>query len=85
MERKCTRAEGPIVSDVVARMRSEGFLATETVVVVLACAALLAMVSALVLMPLDRLRRRHAVTFAGCLVAIWAIVDLVVPLIRGAL
>jgi hypothetical protein len=69
----------------VVRMTSGGFLSTASVVAILACVALLAVVSALALAPLGRLGRRHAVAFAGCLVAIWAVADLVVALIRRAI
>jgi hypothetical protein len=53
------------------------------VVAILACVALLVVVSALALAPLGRrLGRRHAVAFAVCLVVIWAVADLVIALIR---
>jgi hypothetical protein len=63
-------------------MTSDGFLSTATVVVILACVALLAMASASVLASLDRITRRRAVAFAGCLVCVWALAVLVIWLIR---
>ena len=63
-------------------MTSDGFLSTASVVVILACVALLAMASASVLAPLDRLTRRRVVAFAGCLVCVWALACLVIWLIR---
>ena len=63
-------------------MTTDGFLSTASVVVILACVALLAMASASVLAPLDRLSRRRAVAFAGCLVCVWALAGLLIWLIR---
>jgi hypothetical protein len=63
-------------------MTSDGFLSTATVVVILACVALLAMASASVLASLDRLSRRRAVAFAGCLICVWALAGLLIWLIR---
>ena len=63
-------------------MTSDGFLSTASVVVILALVALLAMASASVLAPFERLTRRRAVAFAGCLVCVWAFAVLVVWLIR---
>jgi MFS-type transporter involved in bile tolerance (Atg22 family) len=69
------------------RMTDGGFLSTATVVVIVACIALLAMLSALTLAPLDsRLgRRRYVVAFAVCLAAIWAVAVLGIALIRRSI
>jgi len=68
-------------------MASGGFLSTATVVVILACIALLAILSALRLAPPDRRlgARRHVVAFLGCLAAIWAVAVFGIALIRGSL
>jgi hypothetical protein len=69
------------------RMASGGFLSTEAVVVMLACIALLAVLSALRLAPLGRRlgRRRHVVGFAVCLAAIWAVAVFGIALIRRSI
>jgi len=67
-------------------MTSGGFLSTATVVVMLACIALLAIVSALTLAPLDRrLGRRQVVAFLGCLAGIWAVAVFGITLIGGSI
>jgi hypothetical protein len=63
-------------------MTSDGFLSTASVVVILALVALLAIASASVLAPFERLTRRRAVAFVGCLVCVWALAVIVVWLIR---
>ena len=68
-----------------ARMTNGGFLSTATVVVILACIALLAILSALTLAPLDRLGRHYVVAFAVCLAAIWAVAVLGIALIRRSI
>ena len=66
-----------------AQMTSRDFLSTATVVVILACVALLAVVSALTLAPLEKRRGRHyGVGFALCMVGIWALAVLAIALIR---
>ncbi len=69
------------------RMASGGFLSTATVVVILACIALLAILSALRLAPLGRRlgRRRHVVGFAVWQAAIWAVAVLGIALIRRSI
>jgi hypothetical protein len=47
------------------------FLSTASVAAILASVALLAVLSALRLAPLDRFARRSGVAFLVCLVAIW--------------
>jgi hypothetical protein len=66
------------------RMTSGSFLSTASVVTILACVALLTVVSTLALAPLEeRLgRRRYSVAFACCLVGIWGLAVLAVTLIR---
>jgi hypothetical protein len=59
-----------------------GFFSIASVVVIVACVALLAVVSALALAPLDRLGRRYVVAFVCCPVAIWALAVLAIALIR---
>ena len=68
-------------------MTSGSFLSTATVVVMLACIALLAILSALTLAPLDRRlgRRRYVVAFAVCLAGIWAVAAFGIALIRGSI
>jgi hypothetical protein len=68
-----------------ARMTNGGFLSTATVVVILACIALLAILSALTLAPLDRLGGHDVVAFAVCLTAIWAVAVLGIALIRRSI
>jgi len=81
-----TRAKGPTVSGIVARMTDGGFLSTASVVLILACIALLAMLSALTLAPLGRHgRRRYVVAFAVCLARIWAVAVLGIALIRRSI
>ena len=64
------------------RMTSGGFLSVASVVVTLACVAVLAVTSALALAPLDGSARSRGVEFAVCLIAAWALAILVVALIR---
>ncbi len=68
-------------------MTSGGFLSTEAVVVMLACIALLAILGALTLAPLDRRlgRRRYVVGFAVWLAAIWAVAVFVIALISRSI
>jgi MFS-type transporter involved in bile tolerance (Atg22 family) len=68
-------------------MTSGGFLSTEAVVVMLACIALLAILGALTLAPLDRRlgRRRYVVGFAVCLAGTWAVAVFVIALIRRSI
>jgi hypothetical protein len=68
-------------------MTSGGFLSMASVVVILACMALLAILSALTLAPLDRRlgRRRHVVGFAVCLAGIWAVAVFGIALIRRSI
>ena len=49
----CIGARGPVLSRIVDPMTSGGFLSTASVVVALACVAVLAVASALALAPLD--------------------------------
>ena len=51
----------------------------------LAGVALLAILSAVTLVPPDRFGRRHVVAFLGCLVGIWVGAELVLVLIRHAI
>ena len=52
---------------------------------ILACVAVLVVVSALTLAPLEGHARGRGAAFAFCLVAIWALAILVVALIRHAI
>jgi hypothetical protein len=73
---------GPSVSGIVARMTNGGFLSTASVVTILACVGLLAVLSALTLAPPERRGRRYVVAFMVSLAAIWAVASLVITLIR---
>ncbi len=67
-------------------MTSGGFLSTASVVVILACVAVLAVASALALVPLGKpSRRRGGVAFALCLLGAWALAGLVIALIRSTI
>ena len=67
-------------------MTSRDFLSTATVVVILACVALLAVLSAHTLAPLEKRRRRgYGVAFALCMVGIWALAVLAIALIKGTI
>jgi hypothetical protein len=63
-------------------MTSHGFLSTAPVVVILALVALLAMASAVVLAPFERLARRHVMAFVVWLVCVWALAVLAIALLR---
>ena len=69
-------------SGIVARMTNGGFLSTTSVVAILACVGLLALLSALTLAPLERRGRRYVEAFMVTLAAIWAVAVLVITLIR---
>jgi hypothetical protein len=69
-------------------MTSGAFLSTATVVVMLACIAPLAILSAPTLAPPDRRlggRRRYVVAFAVCLAPIWAVAVFGIALIRRSI
>ena len=68
-------------------MTSGGFLPTATVVAMLACIGLLAILSALTLAPPDRRLggRRYVVAFAVCLAGIWAVAVIGIALIRRSI
>jgi hypothetical protein len=64
-------------------MTSGGFLSTASVVTILACVALLAVASALVMAPLDRRPEgRRVVAFAACLSGVWILAVLAIALIK---
>jgi len=64
-------------------MTSGGFLSVASVVVILACVAVLAVLSALALAPLDGpAHRRRFVAFTVFLVGAWALAVLLVALTR---
>jgi hypothetical protein len=63
-------------------MTSGGFLSTASVVVILALVALLAVASAVVLAPFERLDRRRVVVFMVWLAAVWAFALLAIALLR---
>jgi hypothetical protein len=70
---------------IVGRRTSGGFLSTAFVVLILACVALLAVASAVTLVPFARFGRRRGMVFMVCLAGIWALATLVIVLIRRAL
>ena len=61
------------------------FLSTASVVLILACVAVLVVASALTLAPLEGQARWRGVAFAFCLVVIWALAFLVVALIKRSI
>jgi hypothetical protein len=63
-------------------MTSHSFLATASVVVLLAGVALLAVASAVTVAPFDRFEGRRGMMFLVCLASIWAVAVLVIWLIR---
>ncbi len=63
-------------------MTSDGFLSMASVVVILAVVALLAVASAVTLVPFDRSERRRGTVFMVCLAGIWALAILVIVLIK---
>jgi hypothetical protein len=62
-------------------MISGNFLSTAYVVVLLAGVALLAVASAVTLVPFTRFERRRGLAFLVCLGGIWAVAVLVITLI----
>ena len=73
------------VSGIVARMTNGGFLSTASVVAIMACVALLAVLSSLTLAPPQRRERRYVVAFMVSLAAIWAVAVLVITMIRDTI
>ena len=65
-----------------ARMTNGGFLSTASVVAIMACVALLAVLSSLTLAPPQRRERRYVVAFMVSLAAIWAVAVFVITMIR---
>ena len=59
------------------------FLSTVAVVALLVGVALLVVLSALTLAPLNRFRRSHTGVFAACLVGIWVGAVLIIFLIKA--
>jgi hypothetical protein len=59
-------------------MTSDGFLSMAYVVMILAGVALLAVFSAVTLVPFDRSRGRRGMVFMVCLAGIWAVAVLVI-------
>ena len=59
------------------------FLSTVAVVVLLVGVALLVVLSALTLAPLNRFRRSHTGVFVACLVGIWVGAVLIIFLIKA--
>ena len=67
-------------------MTNGGFLSTASVVAIMACVALLAVLSSLTLAPPQRReRRRYVVAFMVSLAAIWAVAVLVITMIRDSI
>jgi uncharacterized membrane protein len=58
------------------------FLSTASVVAIMACVALLAVLSSLTLAPPQRRERRYVVAFMVSLAAIWAVAVFVITMIR---
>ena len=67
-----------MASGIVPPMTSDGFLSIVYVVMLLAGVALLAVVSAVTLVPFDRSRGRRGLVFMVCLAGIWAVAVLVI-------
>jgi hypothetical protein len=65
-------------------MTSGVFLSTASVAAIMAGVALLALLSALTLVPFGRYERRYIVAFWVCLVAIWVGAVFIMVLIRRA-
>ena len=65
-----------------ARMTNGVFLSTASVVAIMACVALLAVLSSLTLAPPQRRERRYVVAFMVSLAAIWAVAVFVITMIR---
>ena len=63
-------------------MTSYDFLSTAYVVVLLTGVALLAVASAVTLVPFDRFDRPRGKVFMGCLLGIWAVAVLVIWLVK---
>ena len=63
-------------------MTNGGFLSTASVVAIMACVALLAVLSSLTLAPPQRRERRYVVAFMVSLAAIWAVAVFVIMMIR---
>jgi uncharacterized membrane protein len=63
-------------------MTNGGFLSTASVVAIMACVALLAVLSSLTLAPPQRRERRYVVAFMVSLAAIWAVAVFVITMIR---
>ena len=63
-------------------MTSASFLSTASVVVILAGVALLAVASAVTLVPFAGFGRRRGMAFLVCLAGIWAVAVLIIVLIR---
>jgi hypothetical protein len=66
-------------------MTSGDFLSTAPVVLILALVALLAVASAVVLAPLERLARGRVVAFVVWLAGVWALAVLAIALLRRAI
>jgi len=66
-------------------MTNGGFLSTASVVAIMACVALLAVLSSLTLAPPQRRERRYVVAFMVSLAAIWAVAVLVITMIRDTI
>ena len=67
-----------MASGIVPLMTSDGFLSIVYVVMLLAGVALLAVVSAVTLVPFDRSRGRRGIVFMVCMAGIWAVAVLVI-------
>jgi hypothetical protein len=63
-------------------MTSDGFLWTASVVSILALGALLAVASAVTLVPFERLEGHRGMVFMVCLAGIWALAVLLIWLIE---
>ena len=66
-------------------MTSDDFLSIAPVVVILAVVALLAVASAVTLVPFDRVEGRRGMAFLVCLSGIWILALLVIALMRGTI
>ena len=67
-----------MASGIVPLMTSDSFLSMAYVVMLLAGVALLAVVSAVTLVPFDRSRGHRGMMFMVCLAGIWAVAVLVI-------